>query len=533
MRAVTLLSLILAIFATPVTPANAACTIVCSRTINGDYDVVPTGSLTGTPSDPCDVESGKIETAIFSSSECPTNYVDCVEGSLTFDNNGSFFSSGGGTSFMDELVCVKGHLTVDSTNVTNLHWPELLSIGGDVEIEDNSGLSTLYFPKLEIQGDSTGLSNDDDHFRVYNNGNLQLFQITALEDIQGDLIIEFNEKMEYYNPAVVSPVLTDIDGDLSIRRNALSDTEFLEELVTIGGDMKIWENRSGFVSVAQLTDINLPKLTSVDSIEIRNNWELEAITIPLLVDTGRIYLFDNGKNSTQDVILDFDVLESAGSLEIDGMDEMPDITDDFFPVLDTVDGKFQIEDCLDLTYVEFPALDTVGGEFIVKDNDVMTWIDVDSFNALSSVGDKFTISKNDALEFIVFANLETTGTAFATNDNFDIDDNDDLTTISFSKLATVYGRVWITNNALLDTVGLAFLEDAFRLRIKDNPSLGAAIALREYWDSLDACNCGTGTLGLSSSGDCEYSGNLAAGNDVMSYVCACEDGGPPGYPSCP
>ena len=525
-------SLTIALVALNVTTADAACTVTCSRTINGDFDVVPTGTLTGTPSDPCDVESGKVETAIFSSTECPTNYVDCVDGSLTFDENGGTFATGGGTSYMDELTCIKGHLTIIDTDLINLNLPELLSLGGDVEITDNDDLANIYFPALEIVGDTTGLSNDDDIFFLEQNPDLGNLQLTALEEVQGDFIIEYCEEVEWYNPTSLSPVLTEVDGDLTLKATSFGDTDFLGALTTINGTLDLWLNRSS-VSTTPLTDVSLPALTSVDNIEIKNNWELESISIPVLVDTGRILLLDNGKNSTQAVTLDFDDLVTSGTLEIDFMKEMEEITADFFPVLEEVDGKFQIEDCDQMTAMEFPELDTVGGEFLVLRNNELDDIDSDSFSALMFVGDKFTISFNPELATIVFDNLETVGTAYATNDNFDIQDNDKLTTVSFSDLETVYGRVWVWDNPLLTTLGLAYLDSAFRLRVKDNGSLGAAIALRGYWDSLDACNCGTGTLSLSSSNACEYSGNLTAGNDIMSYVCACEAGGPPGYPGCP
>lgn len=179
----------------------------------------------------------------------------------------------------------------------------------------------------------------------------------------------------------------------------------------------------------------------------------------------------NGDVRTEsDLIAARDCIEITGSIWI--AENISDLTEIEFPVLERVYGHVFIDGLLDLTTLSMPALITMGSLSITK-NDILTDINLPIF---ATVNNDIAIKFNDALIRINLPVLTTV------NDDIVIRNNTTLIAVSFPVLTTVNDDLIIEHNDALTGFSFPVLTTVSDIYINNNVSL-TDCELGSYTDS--------------------------------------------------
>ena len=218
---------------------------------------------------------------------------------------------------------------------------------------------------------------------------------TALEVVQGDIIINGITTNTLADLTAIFPALTTISGhiDIESNNNVQTITGF-EKLTRIGGNASIFafEPSITIENNASLTTISgFGALTNAIHIEIINNATLTTISGFSVLESGGLTIVNNPKLAT---IPTFTTLTSALGLSIGNNDVLRTISG--FDALRQA-GFISIHTNVALTTISgFAVLSTIEfGGFAIEENTLLTTIS--GFDALSTIGGDFTLQDNPAL----------------------------------------------------------------------------------------------------------------------------------------
>jgi len=186
-------------------------------------------------------------------------------------------------------------------------------------------------------------------------------------------------------------VITQIDGDLSIRNNdQLLAINGLDNLLYVGGDMEIGDNNNllyidGFNNLREVGGYLL-FYDNLSLLSINGFYNLDHIGDYLDFFDNEILVEIGGFQNLQTI---------TGLLEFDNNFKMEAITG--FQNLHTIGGYFVIEKSDSLRDISgLRSLRTIGGSFRISQNDVLS--NLDPLNSLSSIGTTLRIFANDQLK---------------------------------------------------------------------------------------------------------------------------------------
>lgn len=178
-------------------------------------------------------------------------------------------------------------INISGTAIPNLNFAALTSVIGNVNVFNNTALTSLAFPLLTT---ASGWN-----FSISNNSLLTSISIPLLVKISGDIFITGTSNLSSFNMAALQTVVSilqvsDLDGSLAtLSLPALKNVRYL-----------YIENNP------TITAVSLPMLLSVtdtdpDNFRIANNILLTSISIPALTTIGpsNVQLNGNKLPSTQ------------------------------------------------------------------------------------------------------------------------------------------------------------------------------------------------------------------------------------------
>ena len=132
-------------------------------------------------------------------------FCDVVTGDLVVDDQDWLVSL-----VLPCLVSVDGALTIrenDHADLATVEMPALVTVGGDLDVDDDDSLVTFDMPSLTTVGG---------HLDIYRNISLATFDMSALTTVGGYLEIESNASLGGLGGL---PSLASVGGYLSIRGN--------------------------------------------------------------------------------------------------------------------------------------------------------------------------------------------------------------------------------------------------------------------------------------------------------------------------
>ena len=295
-----------------------------------------------------------------------------------------------------DCTVIQGSLLINSTNATNLDGlSALTSIEGSLGLNNNNSLNNIDgLSNLTSIGGALEIENCPSLY--YTTG------LSNLQSIGGDLLV--HEKTYTF------PNVTSIGGNLVDASFLIDNTDALQSLTTLGGDLFIY----GY-------DI-FPDLNSFSNLEtIGGDLYLEE-----LIGLENLEGFNN--------------LESIGGNL--GMWVVQPNNWSGFNNLTTIGGSLQIYDCTIPSFNVFSNVTTVGG---LSFEGLFQLTSTEGFDNLSSI--------TNNLSFYNTYNLTTLSGFNALTDiggSMTIDTNQDILTISgFENLSTINNSLNITNNIKL------------------------------------------------------------------------------------
>lgn len=418
-----------------------------------------------------------------------------VNGALTITDNTALEKLTG----LDNLTDVAGALSVSGsaplTNVDGLQ--NLASVGGAVVLgyylEDVSGLAglqsigggltiTSYGALADLQG-LNQLQSVGGTFYLYDAmGTFGGFQgLDALTTVSGNLSINLPTNsvvtsMDGFN------TLSTLSGSLDVTGPTGMTLTGLDSLTTIGGDLRVSSNFSGYTGLSKITTVggyvadvgggfvglgslqdvgtlyitsagtDLVSLTSVTNLIASYNGDptgltkLTTIRGDLTLRSPTAFTSLNAVTTIGGDVLIYDPDYYVYTYSVSGLNALTTIGGDF-----TMGPFSQIR-----SYSNFaPNLVSVGGAYTVVGNTLMS-----VFNAqpmLQHVG-SLSISANSSLQNVYFGNLTTIDDDFSISDNYYLND---VTT--FNTITSIGGDFTLSNNGisttqantLRDTIGIS------------------------------------------------------------------------------
>lgn len=221
----------------------------------------------------------------------PTHVMLSPRGLLHVLIGGSLHLSGPVAGFdITKPIIVGGDCTVQGTNLQAL--AHVQDVGGTLRLIDNPVLTTISF--ISVGG---GLE-------VRSNALLPTLSFLLLDEIDGDLVVADNAALESM-PSMAG--LIQVRGDVDISSNPSLRSGFSSKLARVEGAVTLRLNdqlatpgldgleRVGALAIRgcpAVTALDLPRLSEVATIDVRDNAVLEHLRIPALrrADIG---VFDN------------------------------------------------------------------------------------------------------------------------------------------------------------------------------------------------------------------------------------------------
>lgn len=316
--------------------------------------------------------------------------LEVVSGELTI------FYNRVATLELPRLTTVDGSLTVEEANeLTRVNMPELMVVGGDLRLialgTYSNTLGTLALPRLRSVTGDLHLANTPLPLNLpalTTLGSLIVDNNRLLPNLALPLLDSVGTLHVLNNPELTSlslPALTTVLGRVMIGNPKLTDLS-LPGLTTVAGDLDLFAGQLRTltlpalrqtadlrVSSAWLEELNLPSLTAVAQLTLRNNLRMTSVNLPLLTTVL------NGSFRTGPVL---------------ALSENLALTSVQIPILTLVNGDVGISRNPALTSVSLPALASVAGDFVVSANGVLTGL---SLPELRNVGRAMTVTTNATL----------------------------------------------------------------------------------------------------------------------------------------
>jgi hypothetical protein len=203
-----------------------------------------------------------------------------VEGNYTINNSID-------VALLQGVTEITGNLSVNITGLHALELPNLVGIGHELEIGDNTELTTVSLPSLKTVGIPLPLHPDlgssfagnGNALRFHDNSVLTAVDLSALTSVGGDVVIIDNSLLT--TTAWLSS-LHSVDGEF-VARGASLTTLSLPALTTLGG--RIASDTDGKVMDDTLITISCPLLTTEDSLIIDQAQALQTVNLPSLVSS--------------------------------------------------------------------------------------------------------------------------------------------------------------------------------------------------------------------------------------------------------
>ena len=375
------------------------------------------------------------------------------------------------------LIIDRMQNSVDNSNLTDISFPALQSVGGDISCYTNhiTNIQTISFPALtavtraisfksSFQIPSTNylkistssltsinfqsLQHINEYFSINNCTNLTDINFTALQDVDSYVSIDNNSALQNLNGL---SALSSIGGNFTVSSNSsLQNLNGLSALSSISGHLTVSSNSS-------LQNINgLSVLSSIsDNLTVSSNSSLQNL---------------NGLSALGSV---------GGSLKITGNDNLTDIGAMSSVSIGT--GLF-IEDNRKLNDLSaFNGLTSVHGDLVITNNGTYGGgtMTIDNFTSLQSISGFLQLGENANVTNINFPALTTVNQSITISDNaishsstnyFKIDDSS-TTDIQFPALTTINGEFRISDSALTNMNGFSGLTSVGSLTIVSNDDL--------------------------------------------------------------
>ena len=221
---------------------------------------------------------------------------------------------------------------------------------------------------------------------------------------------------------------TAIDGNVSLVGGTLTDTAALSCLTAVTGDLSALGTSlqsinlpslsyiGGVLSLRSnldLTEISIPSLFVVDSLEVSLNHRLFSVDLGNLIEVpGFVSLFynpsliDAGLDQLTTVGAYLTLYHNFQLTDLSGIGPLTSVGGDLYitfsgdlphvilPQLASIGGNLELGHGPHVTEIQFAALTSVGGSLLIRFEDQLTFL---SMPQLGSVGGDFTISDNGLL----------------------------------------------------------------------------------------------------------------------------------------
>ncbi|MBI5511833.1 MAG: hypothetical protein HY903_24015 [Deltaproteobacteria bacterium] len=402
---------------------------------------------------------------------------------------------------------ITGDLIVRANGLTAVRLPNLLKIGGELDVDDSAVLAAIELPKLTEVGrnldvnasaltsfDASGLVSVGGYFYLHS-GQVASLGLSSLHDVASMFALVGIKQL-----SIVLGALVEVGGAVQLSSLESPDVDFpvLEAagwLVLNGISVGVGATEDAVLSFPVLTDVaSGVQLAALDQT---------VVDLPLLASVG-------------------------GGVYLNGLTNMS-IS---IPTLVGVSGDVGIE-TVQLSELSFPALDHVGGGWRVSGSNIgtvdlaalrvvhdMAWTSVQtltglSLPALANVQASFSVRGMPALTSLSVPQLSTIPGSFTLSDNSSLP-----TLAGFSLLQTV-SYLDLAGNAALVDLGLSALDSVSGwISIHDNPlseckieafaaRLSLAPANDAVWISTgyvpcDGVTCSTGRCVVDCSVPEEY-----------------------------
>ncbi|MCY1019498.1 DUF7151 family protein [Pyxidicoccus sp. MSG2] len=381
-------------------------TTVChpARTFDGTFEVKSAADVAALQG------IGRVRGSLHISSSVVNEVVlpglQSVEGQLLITNNGSLTRVElTGLRFVAEDVLVINNSAMGTLKLGNqLGSGSRLWIAGDLNVETNASLPTLFGLRSAVPGRNITLSDNDamvtsgtfDDVRelkgsivVSDNDALLGLPFASLFRVGGSFTITSNKVL----PNLTCATLTYVGDRLEISRNAaLTDLSGMPALESVAGSLAVSEN-DGMLSTAGMDSLN-----RVGSLHVARNPLLETVAaFPMLRSVGSLSVSENAK------------LTSLGTFQLRSLDSL---FVNFNPLLTHLKGLERLES-LRVLGVEFSnGLTTLADLGHVRSLEQLTLVDNLNLTrldltALQRVDNFFTIVDNPKLPTCLATSLAT------------------------------------------------------------------------------------------------------------------------------
>lgn len=241
-------------------------------------------------------------------------------------------------------------LGVETSGLTGLELPNLVTVERDVAISGNARLRTVRFSALESVGgtftirDNTLLASVG--IAATTIGGLELHDNLELAALDAPQLTHLpTGGLTLANQGALAtlelPMLADLATSLELQSNEALERVLLPALKTIGGgdggvvriagnprlkqvELPVLEESSGNIIVganARLAELALPALRGVPVLDVNANRALTAVSAPALFSvSGQLRIVEN----TSLASLDFAFLKTAGCVDIHENPALPD-----------------------------------------------------------------------------------------------------------------------------------------------------------------------------------------------------------------
>jgi hypothetical protein len=269
----------------------------------------------------------------------------------------------------DNIRHIPGNLNLVNSGVTQLNMVNLQSVGGNLNIQNNTNLwQTLIFGLTDVGGD----------FIFNENAMGDNLDLRPLRTVNGEFSLRGNPNLDSADMPAIGRI-----GSLSVENNPRFRLLFSPNLATIQGDVS-------YVNNDALTEVNMLSCNEIGgSIDVSNNANVRQILFGNLGTIPGDLTVTNNPQSTQVnteniVAVDGDLTLEASNvgaffvpsnLQRVGGDlnlKSQSLTGVDARQLNNVGGNINFEDNSQATTVEMPSLNNLGGVLNIKNNRILT-----------------------------------------------------------------------------------------------------------------------------------------------------------------
>jgi len=270
----------------------------------------------------------------------------------------------GGDVLIDCLCEVGGDLRVEASTATSLSITELLSVGGELVISDNSALAIVELPEITVIG-WNGEPGNAGGLTLSGNSALTEVDWPWLRNVGGAYLVTDNTGLS----SLMTSHAEWVNGPFAVTDNPLLETLNWERLRLIEGEFTLEDN-------ALLFDIS-----TTAAVE-RIGGKLSVQNNPALLEVGGFISVD----------------EQLGDVEIAFNDAL--ITVDGFTALYEMTGQISIHDNPSLLDIAgFQHLEEIHGDILIEDNPLLEEVK-DAFVNLAILDGELSFDNDVALNDI-------------------------------------------------------------------------------------------------------------------------------------